>query len=101
MTRPLNLNVDRSAKTPLAEQIRRGIATAIESGVLEPGARLPSWHDRTNARLFPMYVISIVHRARKRGQLARHTMAIRSAPAAAGFSAKTASIRPMGHLSMS
>jgi GntR family transcriptional regulator/MocR family aminotransferase len=31
--------------TPLAEQIRRGIATAIESGVLEPGARLPSWQD--------------------------------------------------------
>ena len=45
MTKPLNLNVDRSAKTPLAEQIRRGIATAIESGVLEPGARLPSWQD--------------------------------------------------------
>jgi DNA-binding GntR family transcriptional regulator len=45
MTKPLNLNVDRSAKTTLAEQIRRGIATAIESGVLEPGARLPSWQD--------------------------------------------------------
>jgi GntR family transcriptional regulator / MocR family aminotransferase len=43
--KPLNLRVDRSAKTTLAEQIRRGIATAIESGVLEPGARLPSWQD--------------------------------------------------------
>lgn len=29
----------------MAEQIRHGIATAIESGVLEPGARLPSWQD--------------------------------------------------------
>ncbi|MEH2511635.1 GntR family transcriptional regulator/MocR family aminotransferase [Nitrobacteraceae bacterium AZCC 1564] len=45
MTKPLNLSVDRSAKTPLAEQIRHGIATAIERGVLEPGARLPSWQD--------------------------------------------------------
>ncbi len=45
MTKPLNLNVDRSAKKPLAEQIRSGIASAIESGVLEPGARLPSWQD--------------------------------------------------------
>jgi GntR family transcriptional regulator/MocR family aminotransferase len=42
---PLSLNVDRSAGTPLAEQIRHGIAFAIESGVLEPGARLPSWQD--------------------------------------------------------
>jgi hypothetical protein len=42
---PLNLNVDRSAKKPLAEQVRHGIATAIESGVLEPGTRLPSWQD--------------------------------------------------------
>jgi GntR family transcriptional regulator / MocR family aminotransferase len=30
---------------PLAEQIRRGISAAIESGVLAPGARLPSWQD--------------------------------------------------------
>jgi uncharacterized protein (DUF427 family) len=44
MTKPLNLSVDRSAKTTLAEQIRHGIATAIESGVLEPGARLRSEH---------------------------------------------------------
>jgi len=41
----LNLSVDRSVRTPLAEQIRHGIAAAIESGVLEPGARLPSWQD--------------------------------------------------------
>jgi len=45
MTRPLRLELDRSAKTPLAEQIRRGISAAIESGVLAPGARLPSWQD--------------------------------------------------------
>jgi len=45
MAKPLNLRVDRSAKTTLAEQIRYGITTAIESGVLEPGARLPSWQD--------------------------------------------------------
>lgn len=46
MTKPLNLSVDRSVKTTLAEQIRHGIAAAIESGVLEPGARLPSWQDQ-------------------------------------------------------
>lgn len=45
MTKPLKLKVDRSARTPLAEQIRHGIATAIRRGVLEPGARLPSWQD--------------------------------------------------------
>ena len=45
MTKTLHLNVDHSAKTPLAEQIRHGIAAAIESGALEPGARLPSWQD--------------------------------------------------------
>jgi len=45
MTKPLYLNVDRSTKTSLSEQIRQGIATAIDSGVLEPGARLPSWQD--------------------------------------------------------
>jgi len=41
----LNLDLDRSAKLPLAEQIRRGVATAIENGALQPGARLPSWQD--------------------------------------------------------
>ena len=45
MARPLRLELDRSAKTPLAEQIRKGIGAAIESGVLTPGARLPSWQD--------------------------------------------------------
>lgn len=45
MTNPLRLELDRSAKTPLAEQIHRGIRTAIEDGVLAPGARLPSWQD--------------------------------------------------------
>src|SRR5262249_47215205 len=45
MTKPLRLELDRSAKTPLAEQIRRGVSAAIESGVLAPGARLPSWQD--------------------------------------------------------
>lgn len=37
--------LDRASKTPLAEQIRLGINTAIDSGVLVPGARLPSWLD--------------------------------------------------------
>ena len=45
MTKPLNLNLDRTAKVPLAEHIRRGVTTAIEDGVLEAGARLPSWQD--------------------------------------------------------
>jgi GntR family transcriptional regulator/MocR family aminotransferase len=45
MTKPLQIQLDRSAKTPLAEQIRMAINTAIESGVLAPGARLPSWLD--------------------------------------------------------
>lgn len=45
MTKPLPLEIDRSAKTPLAEQIRKGISAAIESGVLASGARLPSWLD--------------------------------------------------------
>ncbi|XQU67456.1 hypothetical protein OJJOAM_000187 [Cupriavidus sp. H18C1] len=45
MTQPLHLSLDRTARTPLAEQIRCGITTAIENGVLAPGARLPSWQD--------------------------------------------------------
>lgn len=45
MDQLLELNLDRSARTPLAEQIRKGISAAIESGVLAPGARLPSWLD--------------------------------------------------------
>lgn len=45
MTKPLRLELDRSAKTPLAEQIHGGIRAAIANGVLAPGARLPSWQD--------------------------------------------------------
>jgi len=45
MVQPLQLKLDRSAKMPLAEQIRMAISTAIEGGVLAPGARLPSWQD--------------------------------------------------------
>jgi len=45
MSKPLNLILDRSVRVPLTEQIRAGIAIAIEEGVLEPGARLPSWQD--------------------------------------------------------
>jgi GntR family transcriptional regulator/MocR family aminotransferase len=45
VTKPFQLKLDRSAKTPLAEQIRKGIGVAIEGGVLVPGARLPSWQD--------------------------------------------------------
>ena len=42
-TQTLNLTLDRSVQTSLAEQIRIGITEAIFSGVLAPGARLPSW----------------------------------------------------------
>jgi GntR family transcriptional regulator/MocR family aminotransferase len=45
MDKPLQLHIDRTAKTPLADQIRLGITTAIDTGVLAPGARLPSWID--------------------------------------------------------
>ena len=45
MPKPLQLELDRRAKTPLAEQIRNGIRNAIETGVLASGARLPSWQD--------------------------------------------------------
>ncbi len=45
MEESLQLELDRSAKIPLAEQIRKGISIAIETGVLAPGARLPSWQD--------------------------------------------------------
>jgi GntR family transcriptional regulator/MocR family aminotransferase len=43
--KPLLIELDRSAKVPLSEQIRRGIMAAIENGILAPGARLPSWLD--------------------------------------------------------
>ncbi|MBZ9654448.1 MocR-like pyridoxine biosynthesis transcription factor PdxR [Phyllobacterium lublinensis] len=45
MTKPLELQLDRTKKTPLADQICMGITAAIESGVLTSGARLPSWVD--------------------------------------------------------
>ncbi|MES2602197.1 MAG: PLP-dependent aminotransferase family protein [Pseudomonadota bacterium] len=45
MAKPFQLKIDRSAKTPLIEQIRKALSAAIESGVLAPGARLPSWQD--------------------------------------------------------
>src|SRR6202012_4241289 len=45
MASRLPFTIDRSAKVTLAEQIRKGIADAIEKGVLVPGARLPSWRD--------------------------------------------------------
>jgi GntR family transcriptional regulator/MocR family aminotransferase len=45
MSEPFDLNLDRTAKVPLADQIRNGVATAIEEGILQPGARLPSWQD--------------------------------------------------------
>lgn len=45
MSNALSLQLNRAARIPLAEQIRSGIAAAIEDGVLAPGARLPSWQD--------------------------------------------------------
>lgn len=45
MENPFVISLDRSRKMPLAEQIRSSIATAIDSGNLMPGARLPSWCD--------------------------------------------------------
>jgi GntR family transcriptional regulator/MocR family aminotransferase len=45
MSPVLDLHLDRTTKTPLTEQIRNGISTAISTGVLTPGARLPSWRD--------------------------------------------------------
>ncbi|SPB14467.1 transcriptional regulator [Caballeronia novacaledonica] len=39
------IELDRTAKLPLAEQIRESISRAIESGVLTPDTRLPSWQD--------------------------------------------------------
>ncbi|NVD42885.1 PLP-dependent aminotransferase family protein [Ensifer sp. HO-A22] len=45
MTTKLNLQIDPQSRKPLAEQIRIGILDAIENGVLEPDARLPSWND--------------------------------------------------------
>ena len=39
----LQIQVDRKAKLPLSEQVRMSISRAIESGLLAPGTRLPSW----------------------------------------------------------
>ncbi|UAN38277.1 PLP-dependent aminotransferase family protein [Enterobacter asburiae] len=39
------LTIDRNARISLSEQIRQGITEAIMSGMLQPGARLPSWID--------------------------------------------------------
>ncbi|HFZ8993423.1 TPA: PLP-dependent aminotransferase family protein [Citrobacter freundii] len=41
----LKLTIDRSARISLSDQIRTGITDAIGSGMLQPGARLPSWID--------------------------------------------------------
>lgn len=43
MNSDLQIKLDRSATASLTEQIRVSISRAIESGVLAPGARLPSW----------------------------------------------------------
>ena len=43
MGRELHIPIDRSSKITLAEQICRGVIASIRSGVLGPGARLPSW----------------------------------------------------------
>ncbi|WP_441620244.1 MocR-like pyridoxine biosynthesis transcription factor PdxR [Cupriavidus sp. RAF12] len=45
MDSQLQIHLDRTAKLPLSEQIRMSIARAIESGLLAPGTRLPSWQD--------------------------------------------------------
>jgi GntR family transcriptional regulator/MocR family aminotransferase len=41
----LQIQLDRTAKFSLSEQIRMSISRAIESGLLAPGTRLPSWQD--------------------------------------------------------
>lgn len=43
MGRELHIPIDRSSKITLAEQICWGVIASIRSGVLGPGARLPSW----------------------------------------------------------
>lgn len=44
-SKPLNIGLDRASRVSLSEQIRRAITQAIQSGVIAPGARLPSWID--------------------------------------------------------
>lgn len=41
----LGIGLDRSAATPLTDQIAHGIRSAIAEGRLGDGARLPSWRD--------------------------------------------------------
>ena len=41
----LPIDLDRAAGTPLATQIYRAVRDAIETGRLDPGAKLPSWRD--------------------------------------------------------
>jgi GntR family transcriptional regulator/MocR family aminotransferase len=41
----LQIQLDRTAKRSLTEQIHTSISRAIESGLLAPGTRLPSWQD--------------------------------------------------------
>jgi GntR family transcriptional regulator/MocR family aminotransferase len=45
MNSQLKIRLDRNAKLSLSEQIRTRISSAIESGRLAPGTRLPSWQD--------------------------------------------------------
>lgn len=45
MNSDLKIQLDRAAKLSLTEQIRMSISRAIESGLLTPGTRLPSWQD--------------------------------------------------------
>lgn len=45
MNSNLQIQLDRTAKLSLSEQIRMSISKAIESGLLTPGTRLPSWQD--------------------------------------------------------
>lgn len=44
MDSDLKIQLDRTANQSLSEQIRVSISRAIESGLLTPGTRLPSWH---------------------------------------------------------
>jgi len=45
MDSDLQIHLDRTAKVSLSEQIRVSISRAIESGLVAPGTRLPSWQD--------------------------------------------------------
>lgn len=45
MNAPFAIELDRTARTPLSDQIRDAVVSAIENGALTPGARLPSWSD--------------------------------------------------------